>query len=98
MSESGRRIYRRELALSLSLPLSMVQPHKHQLEKRERERERERGKKDGLHLPLSAVQGKAVGPRAGMWRILMFITGLKFCSLLRLIILITRIGMFYLLK
>ena len=42
MSESGRRIYRRELALSLSLPLSMVQPHKHQLEKRERERERER--------------------------------------------------------
>lgn len=63
-----------------------------------RERERERGKKDGLHLPLSAVQGKAVRPRAGMWRILMFKTGLKFCSLQRLIILITRIGMFYLLK
>lgn len=42
MSESGRQIYRRELALSLSLPLSMVQPHKHQLEKRERERRKER--------------------------------------------------------
>lgn len=46
-------------------------------------RERVRRKKDTLHLLLSTAQGKAVRPRTGMWRILMFKTSLEFCFLQR---------------